>query len=517
MGILDALARRRGYVKPEDVEQKTVVLKRPRRVLQARSLDAAETSKMLYGWTTTPTHINGDLVKSWGAVVARARELAKNDDYVRRYMRVARNNILGATGIQLQAGVKGGDGNPDTQANDAIEAAWKRWSRRGVCDVSGRFSWREIQRTVVDSVGRDGEAIVELIPRGGPFAFQVRLHDPVTLPWDHNVAAGKGQRPERGNAIQMGVEYDRDDRAVAYHFRSSDPDQAGYYHTGGRGYVRVPSTWADGRPRILHIFHTEEVGQKRGLTGMASAVLRLKMLGGYEEATLVGARAGAAQMLFFQKEEGAEPEYTGDTTDADGQPIDEIEAGIVRTLPTGWSLAPYEPPQPSTQYVDFHKQTLRGIAAGLGISYHTLANDLEAVNYSSARVGVMEDREEWKGAQVWIIEALCEPTYPFWLEQSLLAQQILINGQAVGLNRLDRFSQVHWMPRRWAWVDPLKDMQAAKLGVGIRTQSISSIIRESGGDPDEVFREIQREREQLDAMGIPPDDAMEEIVTDAEE
>ena len=38
-----------------------------------------------------------------------------------------------------------------------------------------------------------------------------------------------------------------------------------------------------------------------------------------------------------------------------------------------------------TAFADFHASVLRSVASGLGISYVTLANNLEGVSYSSIR------------------------------------------------------------------------------------------------------------------------------------
>ena len=494
MGLLD-----RWFKKPE-------VKRLPRR--PARSFDGAKTDRLMFGFTTTPQHVNADLKVSWGALVARARELAKNDDYVRRFMRVARNNILGPQGIQLQArsvftsGVKRGE--PDSAANEAVETSWKAWSKRGHCDVTGRHSWRDVQCMVVDSVMRDGEAIVQLVPGyGNDHRFAVQLMDVASLPWDYN-------EEFRGNKVVMGVELDAVGRPVAYHFRSSDQGTTDYYNTAGKGYIRIPAVYSDGSPRIIHMFRGEEVDQVRGFSGLASAIARLKMLSGYEEATLVAARIGASQMLFFEQGEGA-AEYQGDDQYADGAPIDEIEPGIARTLPPGWKAHAYDPKQPTTQYVDFTKQTLRGIAAGLGLSYITLANDLESVNYSSARVGVLEDREEWKGVQAWFVESLCQPVFESWLRMALLANQVtLASGAPLPVDRYDKLLRVHWMPRRWDWVDPLKDMQANKLAIELGVRTVSDVIRERGQDPDDVFAEKQREKQRMAELGITPAEVMEE-------
>jgi len=62
----------------------------------------------------------------------------------------------------------------------------------------------------------------------------------------------------------------------------------------------------------------------------------------------------------------------------------------------------------------------------------------------------------------------------------------------------------HYQGRRWAWVDPQKDGNANKLAIDNRLKSRSQIMRESGDDPESVWREIQHEEEIMRELGIQP-------------
>jgi capsid protein len=59
-----------------------------------------------------------------------------------------------------------------------------------------------------------------------------------------------------------------------------------------------------------------------------------------------------------------------------------------------------------------------------------------------------------------------------------------------------------WTMPKLPWVDPLKDVMAAKEEHRGTIKSISETIRERGDDPDKVFAEIKAEREKLVSMGI---------------
>ena len=53
-------------------------------------------------------------------------------------------------------------------------------------------------------------------------------------------------------------------------------------------------------------------------------------------------------------------------------------------------------------------------------------------------------------------------------------------------------------------MDPQKDGAANQLAIASRLKSRSQIMREQGDDPESVWREIQRDQEMMDRLGIAP-------------
>mgnify|MGYP000723995770 CR=1 FL=1 len=140
-----------------------------------------------------------------------------------------------------------------------------------------------------------------------------------------------------------------------------------------------------------------------------------------------------------------------------GNPIMEATPGSFEALPQGWSLDSWNPEYPNIETGDFRKAMLRGVGTSLGMSYNTLGNDLESVNFSSARVGLFEEREMWKGLQSWYSETFWEPVFADWLEQSILNAAV-----ALPLGKFAKFNRPVFKARRWPFIDPLKEVSAAK-------------------------------------------------------
>ena len=125
-----------------------------------RAFAAAQVSNLLSKWSTTIEQVDADLQQGGRALRARARDVAKNNTYAKRYLELLKTNVVGKDGIRLQCLAKNGKGQLDTAANNLIEAAFHDWSRYGQCDVTGKLSLIEAMRLFIVGLARDGEVLV---------------------------------------------------------------------------------------------------------------------------------------------------------------------------------------------------------------------------------------------------------------------------------------------------------------------------------------------------------------------
>ena len=454
-----------------------------------RYYEAAKVGRLTASWTTQPLTANEITKSSLVPLVGRSRDLYANNDYSRRFIELLISNVVGPKGIALQCTAENPGGLPDTLANHAIETAWRTWGQRRNCDVTKTLGWKSAQNMFIRTVAVDGECFVRMVYNDGEFRLQFldsMLVDP-GLSDDNR---------ETGNKITQGIEFDSWGSPVAYYLLATNADNG--YTFKGKPYVRIPAD------RMIHGFIPERIGQKRGIPWMATAMTKLKNLGAYEEAAIIAARVGAAKMGFFQTEDGAS--FEGQTED-DGTIITDAEPGTFHQLQEGVSFETYDPTYPAGEFAPFSKAMLRGVSSGLGISYNTLASDLEGVNFSSLRAGVLEDREAFKSMQSFVIESLCQPIFEEFLYNSLLTGKIKVGEGAIPVTRMEKFENPHWNARRWSWVDPAKDIVLAKEAIRLGLRSRSAIIRELGADPEEVWMEIATERELMQKIGVPVDNS----------
>lgn len=457
-----------------------------------RSYPGAEINRLTNDWQGANTSADQELWPSRRNLIYRCRQLERENDYVRRYLKLAENNVLGANGIGLQMKIRDSNrpGAPyDTLANDVIERGWMDWGNKRTASLNGRYSWCRMERLALRSALRDGGALFRLhlvATSENPYGFTLQPLEIDYLDMDLNKVL------TNGNEIRQGIEIDPVGRFVRFHILERHPGEA---YQANRRRIPIPAD------QIIYVALPERIGQTACAPSLVSSMLRLKMLGGYEEAELVAAREGACKSGFITKT--VPEQFVGDAQDEGGNQIMDMEPGVLRELEPGQTFVPHDPTHPNTAYPNFIKGVLRGLASGLGVSYNSLANDLEGVNYSSIRAGLLEEREEWKTIQQWLIEDLHAQVFEKWLFHALMNDALqLPGGKSLPAEKYDKFNQLEWKPRRWAWVDPEKDINASIEAVRYGFSSQRRIISDAGGDVEDVFQEIAEDQALADKKGL---------------
>lgn len=466
---------------------------------QRAAFEAADTSHYVDGWAAENPNINDALAAHLPTLRARASDMARNNEWARRYLLQLRTNVLGPQGIRLQMRMTLRDGTPNYRVNNAIEAAWAQFGRAENCDPGARLTWRAIEQVSLYALPRAGELLGRHVD-GGPHGYQYQPLNPAVL--DVSLRRSWGT-----NRVRMGVEIDAAGRAVAYWLQADGdaPWQVGRYQ-------RVPAD------SMLHAFDPDEPDQLRGYPRLAIGAQRLWLLKDFERSAAVASSNAAKRVGFFYTADGAAPPGFGDQiisqvieqAKAAGRVMsaDEISAlqetarkftttvpGQYDTLPEGTRFEPNKADYPHVAYGEYIKACVRGWSAGQGVSYATLGNDLEAVNYSSAQVGVIDERWGYRVDQQWLVEHLHRPVFERWLPRALLAVPGL---RALPYDRLPQYlAAATWQPRRWGGFDPLKEANAHGENLRNRLTSRRRVLLDRGEDPDEVFAEIEAEEERF--------------------
>ena len=437
--------------------------------------------------------VNADNDVALPIMRARARALAANNEHGRRFLSMVATNVVGRRNPKLQVRAFDRPGKLDKAANDTIEVHWERWGRRA--DITGRHkSLYSLMRTTIKAVARDGEALVRVVRnRRLSYGMGLQLLEADRLDDARNV------RLDNGNSIRQGVEVDSALRPVAYWIKTAHPGES--YGTQAASVERVPAG------EIIHLFLPERAEQVRGVTWLHAIIMRGSIIHNFEEAAVVAAQIGASKIAALERADDA-PDAIGGMTDglSGGIPQMKVEAGEMFELPPGYKLNSWNPEYPHANFEPFLKACLRGLAAGLDVAAHNLTGDMTDVNYSSARIAELAEREIWMTLQDWFIESFVLPLYEDWLAMSLLSGAITFDGsgKALPADKLQKFLNAsRFQGRRWSWVDPSKEASANETLLANGLTSRTRITAEQGEEFDDILDELAQEKSQMETAGLP--------------
>lgn len=391
-------------------------------------------------------------------------------------------------------------GQPDVYANNLIEGGWKRFGKKENFTVTKQLTKREFEGLHFRTTARDGTALIRKIKGfDNEFGYALQL---INADWlDLNYST----RLSTGNEVRMGVEFNAWQQPVAYWIITRQPNDWSW-NTGipVGGFTSNQGTYG-GRRRVdaselLHPFVRERIDQSREVPWLISAIVRLQMLGKYEEAELIASMAAACKIavryadLLADSTTGLQPDpSTGEYTE-------EMEPGMVENLPPGVRMEMLNPTHPNGNYDLFRKGMLRGLSVGMpGQVYYALSQDQESVNFSTARMSELPARDVYIGLQHWESENVHQPIFPDFLEAGILSGLIPLSMSKIGIYA----DAANWIGRRWKGIDPIKEAQANQMNLLMAITTRAKIIAESTQDDfEEMIFDLANEEELIRSVGL---------------
>lgn len=451
----------------------------------------ARMSRLEFDWIASCQAADEEVKRDAYRLRARARDLSRNNPLAKQYLRLVKQNVIGANGFKHQAQIRDNSGKLNKALNDKTEAAFEEWAER--CSLDGRHGLIGLQRQLLTGARCDGEALVRKWTGPGvenAFGLALEPIDPDQL--DHTLISPRGTDT---NEIRMGIEVDLHGRPVAYHVWDRP-----FSWAVQRKLLRIAAS------EILHLYDPERVNQTRGITDFHPVTLALHFLGEYAEAELVAARIGASKVIIWKRRDGAVigEKDPNDPLGNNPQPIDELEPGMFGFAPDGYEPSNVQIDHPSDAFEAFMRDQKRDTATALGVSYAALTADLSNTSYSSARTGTLLERDTWRTLQNWWLGAFVRPVYRAWLNEALLVGAETAGRQGLVLDTRDprRLAAASWTPRGFDWVDPLKDADASIRLVSNGMLSRTRVAAERGMDLEDLFDELAREEEMARERGI---------------
>lgn len=462
----------------------------------ARMYAAARPSRLNQGWSVLNTSADTELATSLTALRTRSRQLVRDASYAKRAHGIIVNNVIGQ-GVGLQAGVMTSRGDYNNRVNDDIQTQFARWASAKNCHTGGSLHFHDLERAVMGQVFDAGESFVRIhlrtfgdsvIPIGLELIEAERLADEFFQPGGVNESIAVQTR--------FGIEQDIFGRPIAYWIRKVHPGDLRPTMMGMTDtFERVPAA------QIIHLHVIDRWPQTRGEPWLHTAARRLNDMDGYSEAEIVAAR-GAAN--YFATIETPDPDGSIGEEQPDGTMQYAMEPGAIERLGPGEKLNFVSPNRPNAAMDGFMRYMLREVAAGTGISYESLSRDYSQSNYSSSRMGIIDDRDLFRVHQAWYIRAFRLPIHKIWMQQAIFSGSLKTISVSDYALAPEKFEDALFKPRGWTWVDPVKEIKAYQEAVAAGFTTVSAVVSAtgSGQDLEDVLNERRRELDAMDKLDL---------------
>lgn len=469
-----------------------------------------ETERLLKDWNSRAVPFVAYTDSNQAKLVGRARNICYQNSYGKAGLRVLRQNIVGEHGIRLQSQVVDADGKIDQKVNTAIEDLWRDFSRPQNCDSAGRKDMLSLQMIALNALVTDGEFFFQKHKdKSLPYGLQLSEVDALRIPPS---ATNRYRLDTEGQVYKNGIIFDKKTNKPLWYCLNQD--KINYYDMSPDKHTqKINAT------KMIHGFQQDATGQVRGVPLGQTASETLYMIGKYAEAALQNARVGAAKVGFFTQKSDSPPPTTAKVDDK-GNPIYDEDGNMVlqsamdnvkidliggsaSVLPTGVGFEAWNPEYPRSEFESFMKVMLRSASVGFSIPYSDISGDLSDVNYSSMRQGALEIRANYKIIQNLLIQYLMAPLYSEWLVSVLMREMLVVDGRTMTIDMYPELHKPTWAPKRWAWIDPRSEAIANQIAMKSGLKSPSQIIKDMGGDPDEVWKSIAQDIEVMKDIGLP--------------
>lgn len=490
------------------------------------------TSQEMATWLPWLRSPDGEINYTRDRVVARARDLIRNDGYA-----------AGAVSRLLDAAI-GADFHPIPMPNvqalsrmtptldetwadefeDAVRAEWKLWAEDPACwcDVERLLTVPQMFRLALRHKLVDGDGLSMLpwapdqVGAGAArYATTLQIVDPDRL---SNPYQKMDTHAQRG-----GVQIDDLGAPLGYHVRRAH--QNDWYDAGESmiwDYFPRETDW--GRPFVLHDFDRERAGQHRG-NGLLTAVLsRFKMLTKFDSATLQAAVLRTLLGFFVKSPYDAEqirmaidagddehaklePSYYQGMREAWHSEHGVTMGGVrVPVMAPGESIETISGGEHATDFDNFQGAFLRSIAAATGQSAEEISGDFRKVNYSSYRGAMLQAwRTTIRRRKDFQINT-ATPIYGAWLEEALETHLsgLLPRNAPSFMEMRAAYIACDWIGPGRGWVDPVKEPQGEVLKLDGAMSTLSKSTADvSGMYWKDVVRQRAREIDYMKKHGVP--------------
>lgn len=432
----------------------------------------------------------------------RGRYFDENFDLAAGVLDTSVAKIVG-TGIKTHpmAMLKDGSGLA-TDLNKFLNERFLHWSERP--ETTRQCNYAECQRLLARSWLRDGDAFTQLL-QGDIAGLDHSTTTPLSLELLESdyVPMTQAETLSDGRLLRYGVITDSWGKPldfVVYTAHPGDSDFTRLMRPTGTLATNLTSGQVKtiDAENMLHLKLAKRIRQTRGVSVFATVFNRLEDVKDYEESERMAARIGSYIALQITKS----ADYSGRGASEDsGSPrsMDWVPGMIFDQLVQGEEVKSVKNERPSNQLEPFRDAMLRGVAAGTGTGFSSIAKKYDN-SYSAQRQELVENEVNFSIGTERLVSMACRPIYQRFVRMEMLAGNVprkLLRGVD-----LESIKNAAYRGPAVAYIDPLKELRADIEGVQAGFFSKSSVVLKRGGNPADTEHEIEQERQREDEHGI---------------
>lgn len=304
--------------------------------------------------------------------------------------------------------------------------------------------------------------------------------------------------PTTHNRVYNGVEIDDKGAVVAYHICSAYPNSNLNIK---KEWVRVKAYGEEtGLENVLMIFDSERAEQYRGVPYLAPVIESLKQLTRYTEAELMSAVVSSFFTAFVKTEaDTGENPFTGMIPEEDSvsnsQTHYEMGPGAINVLNPGESVEFGDPKHPNGNFDMFVLSMAKYTGAALEIPVELLTKSFTA-SYSASRAALLESWKMFRMRRQWLVNDFCQPVYERFLMEAVASGRIVAPGFFYSPVIRKAWSACQWNGPAPGMIDPVKELQAAKLKIDLGVSSREKeAIEINGTEFNDNIRQLGKEAE----------------------
>lgn len=467
--------------------------------------------KGMLGTSVTPID---DIDKHTGTLVQRSRSLFMGSAIARGAINTNSVNVVGE-GLKLKPRI---DykllGITKEQAREWESRTKKEfliWAESKHCDTLKLNNFYELQQLAFCSwlLNGDGFCILEQdkISNFMPYALRLhliesdRVYNPTNSRANYDGILNKTNAAKKpDNQVISGIEVDKKGAVLAYyvssHYRGTTVKDAKFTRIEAFGKKT-------GNPNILHLMVAERCEQYRGVPYIAPVIEELKQISRFTEAELVAAVVQSFYTVFI-KQNGNRADNPFGEQIQEYERIDDIDpstyemgAGTVNVLGVDEDVVFADSKRPSQAFDGFVFAIIKQIGTALNIPGEVLLKTFNS-SYSASRAALLEAWKAFRMKRHWFVNDFCKPVYDLWLSEAIARGRVKAPGYFTNPLIAKAWQGAEWIGPAPGQIDPVKEVNAAKLrvenGFSTREREANEL---NGSDFDSNIAQIATENEKM--------------------